>query len=134
MAYLERIVIELLNNAYKYTPPHETITLSIHQIEGESGVGVAIAPPADSNISPSYLVISITNTGIEISIEEQARVFDKFYRLPHHDPWRHGGTGLGLALVKKLAQRLQAQVELESGSGQTTFRVRLAIAASAESV
>ncbi len=91
-----------------------------------------MTPQTDSAVNPGYLVISITNTGVEIPVEEQARIFDKFYRLPHHDPWQHGGTGLGLALVEKLAQRLQADVELESGSGQTTFRVRLAIATSTE--
>ena len=39
--------------------------------------------------------------GVTIPVDEQERIFDKFYRVPSADPWKQGGTGLGLALVKK---------------------------------
>ncbi|NJM57733.1 MAG: sensor histidine kinase [Synechococcales cyanobacterium RU_4_20] len=52
-------------------------------------------------------------------------MFDKFYRVPSNDPWKQGGTGLGLALVKKLSQHLGGDVEICSGDGQTSFRVEL---------
>ncbi|NJL09412.1 MAG: PAS domain-containing sensor histidine kinase, partial [Calothrix sp. SM1_7_51] len=50
-----------------------------------------------------------------------------FYRIPNNDPWKHGGTGLGLTLVKKMAEVLGASVEVESGEGKTLFSVKLLV-------
>ncbi|MEB3337302.1 MAG: ATP-binding protein, partial [Leptolyngbyaceae bacterium] len=103
--YLERILVELLNNACKYTPSGETIILSVQAGENE-------------------LEIQVSNSGVEISAEEQDRIFDKFYRIANNDPWKFGGTGLGLALVKKLAEGLGATVQVQSGQGKTTFALK----------
>ncbi|MGF1498649.1 MAG: ATP-binding protein [Elainellaceae cyanobacterium] len=102
--FLKRILIELLENACKYTPPDGTITLT--------------AVTAGSQLS-----LAITNTGVEIPLEERDRIFDKFYRIPNSDPWKHGGTGLGLALVKKLVQTLNGTITVRSGGDRTTFVV-----------
>ncbi len=102
ITYLERILTELLNNACKYTPSQETITVSA-QAQSEN------------------LVIRVINSGVEISEVECDRVFDRFYRIPNNDPWKHGGTGLGLALVKKLVERLEGTIHIESGNGRTAF-------------
>lgn len=102
---LERILAELLNNACKYTPDGEQITIAAHD-------------------TPEGLQLSVTNSGVEIPAGERERIFDKFYRLPNNDPWKHGGTGLGLALVKKLVERLGATIQIESGNSQTTFTVK----------
>ncbi len=99
---IKRILAELINNACKYTPSGETIIIS--------------ASPIENGIQ-----LKVTNTGIEIPPSEQKRVFDKFYRIPHHDPWQYGGTGIGLALVKKLVKLLQGTIRLESKAGKTTF-------------
>jgi len=72
-----------------------------------------------------HVRISVVNSGVEISSEELERIFDKFYRIPNRDPWRYGGTGLGLALVRRLAQYLGATIEVESNFGQTCFTVDL---------
>ncbi|PZV07442.1 MAG: hypothetical protein DCF22_21990 [Leptolyngbya sp.] len=58
-----------------------------------------------------------------IPIDELPRIFDKFYRIPGSDPWRYGGVGLGLALVKKLIAHIGADLQVESHSDQTTFTV-----------
>jgi signal transduction histidine kinase len=55
------------------------------------------------------------------SPKEREKVFDKFYRIPNHDPWQYGGTGIGLALIKKLVELLQGTIYLESDAGKTTF-------------
>lgn len=101
---LERILMELLSNACKYTPAGETITVGLDVGGGE-------------------FCLTVTNTGTEIPAIEHDRVFEKFYRIPNHDPWRYGGTGLGLALVKKLAEHLKATLQLESRASRTTFRL-----------
>ncbi len=111
-ASLERVLAELLNNACKYTPPGEKIAL---QVAGS---------PLDD---PQQVVIVLTNTGITIPPEEQIRIFDKFYRVPSADPWKQGGTGLGLALVKKLVLHLEGSITVDSENQQTSFTVTLPI-------
>jgi len=102
LSYFQRIIHELLTNACKYTPPGGTIGLSIWVVGDR-------------------LHCVICNTGVEISPTECDRIFDRFYRIPNGDPWKHGGTGLGLALVKKLADHLNGNIRVESGEGKTRF-------------
>ncbi|MBD2156591.1 ATP-binding protein, partial [Leptolyngbya sp. FACHB-16] len=56
---------------------------------------------------------------------ELERIFQKFYRIPHADPWKQGGTGLGLALVKKLVERLGGTIEVVSCRQWATFILML---------
>ncbi len=103
---LQRILTELLNNACKYTPAGETITVKASATE-------------------EIVRVSVSNSGVEIPPEERERIFDQFYRIPNNDPWQYGGTGLGLTLVKKLAELLQGSIYLESEEGLTTFCLEL---------
>jgi len=107
LAYLTRILTELLTNACKYSPAGETI-----------GV-VAIATTLPNHRTALQIIVS--NTGVEIPPAEQSHIFEKFYRIPNHDPWRHSGTGLGLALVQKLTEKLGATIHVESTAGKTSF-------------
>ena len=109
-ASLERVLAELLNNACKYTPPGEHI--SLHVLPHP-------AAPADQ------VCLVLTNTGVTIPAEEMPRIFDKFYRVPSADPWKQGGTGLGLALVKKLVLHLGGDLEVTSADDQTCFTIIL---------
>jgi signal transduction histidine kinase len=109
-ASLERIFAELLNNACKYTPPGETITLKVLG-EGHTAHG--------------QVIFILSNTGVTISQDEQQRIFDKFYRVPSADPWKQGGTGLGLALVKKLVLHLEGTISVASEHQQTSFTITL---------
>ena len=112
-SYLERILNELLQNACKYTPAGETIAVSLQWVE------------RSSTVARSHIQISVSNSGVEIAADELNRVFDKFYRIPSLNPWQHRGTGLGLALVKRLIEALQGVVEATSANGWTTFTVRI---------
>ena len=103
---LERLLGELLNNACKYTPPGERIIVSVRT-------------------QPGKVQLKVTNFGTEIPTEEFSRIFDKFYRVESADPWKQGGTGLGLALVKRLAEHLGGTISVESANLQTTFTVEL---------
>ena len=105
---LERVINELITNACKYTPAEETITVTAEE-------------------KNNNLYLSVSNSGIEIPLEERKHIFDKFYRIPSHDPWKHGGSGIGLALVKKLVKLLNATIELDSQEAQTTFTVKFTI-------
>jgi signal transduction histidine kinase/DNA-binding response OmpR family regulator len=102
VSILERILTELLNNACKYTPAGETIVVSAQSMT-------------------THICVSVRNSGVEIAPEEQQRIFEQFYRIPNNDPWQHGGTGLGLTLVKKLAQLLEVAISVESANGYTEF-------------
>ncbi|MBM0742541.1 GAF domain-containing protein [Phormidium sp. CLA17] len=147
---LERILSELLSNACKYTPTGETITLSVHLIQSEAsalskdslqensdamfGKNWRVLPTTTTNdygtgsaIVPSQpsLSFQISNSGVEISPEQLTRIFDKFYRIPNNDPWKHGGTGLGLALVKKLVEPLGGSIQVTSCDRLTRFVIEL---------
>lgn len=115
---LNRILVELLNNACKYTPAGGQITISVRPklLTGE----VTTASP----ITPAVL-IRVCNTGVEIAIEELTRIFEPFYRIPQSDRWSQGGTGLGLALIKKMVTCLSGSIEVESNSEQVCFMVEL---------
>lgn len=108
LASVERILAELLNNACKYTPPGETITLRVIATQ--------------QNIR-----LQVSNTGVEIPSAELPRIFDKFYRVPSSDPWKQGGTGLGLALVQKLTEHLGGRIWVISEHGTTCFTVEFPI-------
>ena len=107
LSSLDRIWAELLNNACKYTPPKEAITLTVQQTDDDT------------------LIFALVNTGVEIPQDELPRIFDKFYRVPSSDPWKQGGTGLGLALVQKLVEHISGVITVSSGDGQTCFTIEL---------
>jgi len=119
--FLQRILTELLHNACKYTPPGETITLSLQF----STVPPRFHPNGWESSSQALWKITVANTGVEIPPAEQERIFEKFYRIPNSDPWRTGGTGLGLALVKKRVERLGGQIHVISANLQTAFVITL---------
>lgn len=108
-----RVITELLTNACKYTPAGETISISVSLTQDAQ-----VIPPV------SYIQLAVTNTGVEIASEELPRIFHKFYRIPNNDPWKHGGTGLGLSLVKRLVEHIGGAIEVKSADHQTCFTVR----------
>lgn len=116
-ADLERIVAELLNNACKYTPAHGTITARVERIAERD-----------------QIQLTICNTGTEIAAAELRHVFDKFYRVPNNDPWKHGGTGLGLALAKQLVEYLSGTIQASSPPQQVIFTVRLPLSIAANEI
>ena len=104
---LERIVLNLLSNALKYTVEG---SIQVAVAEGEDGV-----------------TISVTDTGVGIAEEDRARVFDRFHQLPRQGGVRaRQGGGIGLALVRQLAELHGGRATVESSSGVgSTFTVFL---------
>ncbi len=112
---MSRILMELLNNACKYTPEEGRIDFSVRcQSQALSWA---------SGITPE-IVFTVSNQA-EIPSHELPHIFKKFYRVPNADPWKQGGTGLGLALVQKLVEQLQGTIHVKSSEGWTTFTIQL---------
>jgi PAS domain S-box-containing protein len=110
---LEKIVTELLQNACKYTTSGESIRVELTtHLESQ-------------NTANHTFVIHISNSGVFIPASELIYIFDKFYRVPNHDPWKHGGTGLGLALAKKRVERLKGRIDVLCQDNWITFSVYL---------
>ncbi len=103
---LGRVLTELLTNACKYTPAGERIEIRANLVLGN-------------------LCILVSNSGIDLPPSEVDRIFDKFYRIPSNDPWKHGGTGLGLTLVKRLVEHLQGAITVENINHCLTFTMTL---------
>ncbi|MDV3220274.1 ATP-binding protein [Intrasporangium sp.] len=103
----ERIVLNLLSNALKYTPAGR-VTLRL-----EPG--------------PDGFTVSVTDTGIGIRKRDIPRVFQRFEQLPRPGKARsHEGAGIGLAMVKQLTELMGGTVEVESALGRgSTFTIRL---------
>lgn len=101
----------LLSNGVKYSPDGGPIEL------GARCDGMAVA-------------IWVRDRGVGIPPEQQARVFERFYRLDRGDSRRTSGAGLGLALVKEIVEAHGGGVSVESRAGEgTTFHLRLPLAA-----
>ncbi|WP_375468539.1 GAF domain-containing protein [uncultured Nostoc sp.] len=105
---MERIITELLNHVCKYTPAGEFVTVSAHLIT-------------------DAVELNISNSGLELTSNELSRIFEPFYHLSKHDPWKHSGTGLELALVQKMVRHLGGSIYVESGAGQTTFTIKFPV-------
>ena len=106
-ALLRRLVINLLDNAIRYTPP---------------GGKVSAALEAD----PAAARVVISDTGVGILPEAAPHVFDRFYRADKARSRQDGGFGLGLSIVKWIAEAHNGTVELTPNPGPgTTFTVTL---------
>jgi PAS domain S-box-containing protein len=114
-ALLNRVFVNLLGNAVKFTPVGGTVTIAVEQ-DGE------------------LLAISVSDTGSGIPVAEQERIFERFYRAPQetNDPITRG-SGLGLAIVKAIVTQHGGDVTLSSKPGHgATFTVRLPLATPSE--
>ncbi|NER03201.1 MAG: GAF domain-containing protein, partial [Okeania sp. SIO3C4] len=116
---LGRILAELLNNSCKYTQNGGEIKFVVECNQKKSS-------KKSLKETPSTIKFLISNPS-EIPESELPKIFNKFYRVPNADPWKQGGTGLGLALVKKLVEQLNGNILVSSSNGWTTFTVELPI-------
>ena len=111
---LKQVMFNLLSNAIKFTPSGGTIKVSAQQRKGE-------------------VEIAISDTGIGIAVEDQRIVFDEFQQVGTSSQMRHEGTGLGLALAKRLVELHGGRIWLSSEVGKgSTFSFTLPVSYKAE--
>ncbi|MBJ6724464.1 ATP-binding protein [Geomesophilobacter sediminis] len=99
---LEQILVNLLDNAIKYTP---------------SGGAVTFSAACEGNL----VRIGVHDTGMGIATRDLPRVFERFYRADKGRSRDEGGTGLGLSIVKHLVQMQGGSVSVESSGRGTSF-------------
>jgi len=108
---MEKILTNLLSNAFKFTPERGAVTV---RIQSSSPV------PADS------LEIIVSDTGVGIPEEELSHIFDRFYQVDASQTREQEGTGIGLALAKELVELHRGTISVTSVVGKgTEFRVRI---------
>ncbi|MDK9703065.1 MAG: response regulator [Sulfuritalea sp.] len=118
---LKQIAYNLLSNAVKFTPDGGRVTVTARRLPARD---VPVTTPP-SGIT-EFVEIAVTDNGIGIAREDQARLFAAFTQIDSSLSRRHEGTGLGLALVKRLAELHGGAVGIESAPGKgSTFRVWL---------
>ena len=105
-----QVLVNLIDNAIKYTPDGGTITVS-----AEIRTNEIFEEP---NITSEEIIVHIQDTGIGIPMESQPRVFERFYRVDKGRAREMGGTGLGLAIAKHIVLCHNGQIWLESSLGE----------------
>jgi signal transduction histidine kinase len=101
------------------TDLEKIITLLLNQACQCASAGESITVTADLNADTVELKISIS--GVEIPHHELSQVFQPFYRIPKHSPWQVQNTGLELALVKTIVQRLNGLIHVTSVNNRITL-------------
>ncbi|MGF1479110.1 MAG: ATP-binding protein [Cyanophyceae cyanobacterium] len=113
---VQQILGHLLDNAIKFTPAGNRVTLRVHRED-------------------EYAIFQVEDNGIGVAQEQVPLLFEAFQQLEHSRQRTHGGAGLGLSLTKELVDLHRGTVEVESTVGQgSLFTVRLPPQSSAEAL
>ena len=103
----KEIIINLVDNAFKYSPPQTQVTLEAHS-------------------TPEHLVVAVRDSGPGIPAEEVAFLFERFFRGSEKGGRKSGGSGIGLAIVKEIVDAHRGSIRVESSVGVgTAFIVEL---------
>ena len=109
-ARLRQVLFNLAGNAIKFTE--------------KGGVSIVVEPAAQ----PDMISIAVSDTGIGISLQDQARIFLEFEQADGSSTRKFGGTGLGLTISNRIVESMGGSIAVESAPGQgSTFRVTVAV-------
>lgn len=127
---LENVVFNLLSNAFKFTPSHGAISLSVSIVNQELRTdkpGNDLKPAKNIPMSP-FLEIKVTDTGVGISEEHIAHIFKRFYQVNTSESLRVRGSGIGLSLSRELVKVQHGTISVESKPQQgSVFTVQLPV-------
>ena len=114
---MEKILVNLISNAFKFIKEHGEIRIHGEYINHE-GTG-----------DPEYLSLMIADTGIGIPADRIDRIFDRFYKVNDSSGSVAEGTGIGLALTKELVELYRGDITVNSIEGEgTTFTLKIPVA------
>jgi heavy metal sensor kinase len=106
-ARLRRLLLNLVDNGIKYTPPGGRVTLSLQRRD-------------------AWVLLQVSDTGIGLSEAEGEQVFQRFYRTDAARAQGQGGAGLGLCIAQSIAEAHGGRIDIDSTPGRgSTFTVRL---------
>jgi two-component system phosphate regulon sensor histidine kinase PhoR len=131
---LVQVLVNLIDNAVKYTPQGGKVTVAARRVseiaQGGGGAERICLPPDPTGVRPGEAVeFSVTDTGIGIPEKALPRLTERFYRVDKARSREMGGTGLGLAIVKHLVAAHNGTLAIESTLGKgTQVRVALPVA------
>ncbi len=109
---LKQLLLNLVDNAVKYTPSGGEVTLSLER-------------------DTQWVRVSVADTGMGIPADDLPKIFDRFYRVDKARSREQGGSGLGLAIAKWIADAHDGRIEVKSDVGKgTTFTIWLPLAPS----
>jgi len=104
---LKQVLINLIDNAVKYSAPEQPIVLRIERVERQA-------------------IIQVCDRGVGIELQDQSRIFERFYRVDEARSSSTGGHGLGLAIVKTLLEGMNGSITVRSKLGEgSTFTITL---------
>ncbi|MCL2705134.1 MAG: response regulator [Spirochaetaceae bacterium] len=105
---LAQVITNLLSNAVKFTQEHGAVSMNTYLLKEEN--------------SACEIKFEITDTGVGISPEQQARMFNPFEQAESSTTRKYGGTGLGLALTKRIVELMGGNISVSSSLGHgSTF-------------
>src|SRR6266498_3148583 len=111
---LRQVLDNLIDNAFKYSPDGGEVRIRVE--------------PADE-----YVRFAVSDEGLGIPRPEEARIFEKFYRLDPHMARGIGGTGLGLYIARELVRRMSGRIWVEPNNGRgSVFYVEIPAAPGAD--
>ncbi|MDT0643566.1 two-component regulator propeller domain-containing protein [Zunongwangia sp. F363] len=117
---LEKILFNILSNAFKSTTNNGIITLAVARKEEHYFKNSISGSPQEA------LEISIEDTGKGIHADELSKIFDRFYQIKERNEQYYGGTGIGLEVVRSFVDLHKGDIEVESEIGVgTKFRILL---------
>jgi len=117
---LERIIFNLLSNAFKFTPAGGIISVS--------------ARTERNSLSNAHLLLKVTDTGIGIQADDIEKIFDRFYQSRQSNAIINQGTGIGLAITKEFVELHGGTIQAESVAGLgASFLVKIPVTIIVES-
>lgn len=126
---LKQVMVNLLSNAFKFTPDGGSVHVAARQVVRDLGLGIREEgirigeeklTPSTQTPEPAkdFIEISVTDTGIGISKENQQRLFQPFQQIETSLTRKYAGTGLGLSLCRRFIELHGGSIWVESEPGK----------------